>query len=299
MKKDGFFKEWGKALIYGGLIAILFRSILFEPFNIPSGSMIPTLEVGDHILVQKWSYGYSRYSFPFGSWGLWDGRLFGNAPEIGDVVVFRNHQNESFDYVKRMVAVGGDTVQMKAGRLYINGQMLERETVGEYIVAVLDKDTKNVGFAKENIRIMGNDIWVDDIQLKDGYTIEYKDNNCGRACGLDTYCRAMCEGQFGVYRATLYMETLPNGVKHKIIEVSDSSPADNTPQITVPENHYFMLGDNRDNSADSRYIGPVPREYLLGRVWSVWYSHNYFSPMLMIWDWGNKMRWERFGQKVD
>ncbi|MBQ7409588.1 MAG: signal peptidase I [Alphaproteobacteria bacterium] len=114
-------REWFDTIFYGGLIAIIFRSLLLEPFNIPSGSMIPSLHVGDHIFVQKWSYGYSRYSFPFGSWNMWDGRFFvANEPKTGDIIVFRK-PNDNIEYVKRLIGQPGDTIKMTDGRLYING----------------------------------------------------------------------------------------------------------------------------------------------------------------------------------
>ena len=125
-------REWFDTLFYGILIAVVFRSLFLEPFNIPSGSMIPTLHIGDHIFITKWSYGYSRYSFPFGSWHLWNGRIFKSMPKVGDVIVFRNPKNESLDYVKRLIGLPGDTIQMRDGRLYINGEMVERRDPRPY-----------------------------------------------------------------------------------------------------------------------------------------------------------------------
>lgn len=279
-------KEWFNTIFYGALIAILFRSFLLEPFNIPSGSMIPTLQVGDHIFIKKWSYGYSRYSFPFGSWKMWDGRFWGNEPQVGDVVVFRNPINESLDYVKRLIGKPGDTLQMVSGRLYINGKMIERENPRPYIIANLRKSLRSVGYYKENISIKGNKVWVDNKPATFNYTIEYKS---------DYYCN-MYPGQCDVFNGTEYDEILPNGVKHSIVELSDKAAYDNTPLFKVPENHYFFMGDDRDNSGDSRAeIGYIPKENLLGKVWVVWYSHNYYAPMIELWTWGNKMRWDRFG----
>ena len=151
-------REWFDTLFYGILIAIVFRSLFLEPFNIPSGSMIPSLHIGDHIFVTKWSYGYSRYSFPFGSWHLWNGRVLGQEPKVGDVIVFRNPRDESLDYVKRLIAVPGDTVQMKQGRLYINGKIVERRDPRPYVVAVLPRSLRSVGYYMDNITVKGNKV---------------------------------------------------------------------------------------------------------------------------------------------
>ena len=170
-KKKSVAKDWFNTIFYGVLIAIVFRSFLLEPFNIPSGSMIPTLHVGDHIFVEKWAYGYSRYSFPFGSWKLWNGRFFATEPEIGDVIVFRNPVNESQDYVKRLIGKPGDTIQMIEGRLYINGTQIPRENPRPYIVATLPKSLRRVGYYKNNMSIKGNKIWVDNEPADFGYKI--------------------------------------------------------------------------------------------------------------------------------
>lgn len=282
-------REWFDTLFYGILIAIVFRSLFLEPFNIPSGSMIPTLHIGDHIFVTKWSYGYSRYSFPFGSWKLWNGRIFGGTPKVGDVIVFRNPVDESVDYVKRLIALPGDTIQVKKGRLYINGEMVERKDPRPYVVAVLPRSLRSVGYYRDNMTIKGNKIWVDNELANFNYTIEYKsDNLCNKNAG-------MC----GVFPATEYTEVLPNGVEHSIIEFTDEGYMDNTAEYLVPEKHLFFMGDNRDNSNDSRAdVGFVPMDNVLGRVWFVWYSHNYAAPMLTFWNWNAKMRWDRFGKGI-
>ena len=287
LKNKNVAREWFNTIFYGGLIAIVFRSLLLEPFNIPSGSMIPSLHVGDHIFVQKWSYGYSRFSFPFGSWNLWDGRFFAkHEPQVGDIVVFRK-PGGNVEYVKRLIGTPNDTIQMKDGRLYINGKMVERKNPRPYIVANLPRSMRSVGYYKDNMSIKGNKIWIDNKPAPFNYTIEYKS---------DKLCRASAY-ECGVFNATEYTEVLPNGVEHSIIEMSDSAPLDNTEIFTVPENHFFFMGDNRDNSADSRVsaISYVNRDNVLGRVWFIWYSHNYYSSMLAIWNWNNKMRWDRFG----
>lgn len=280
-------REWFDTIFYGGLIAIVFRSFLLEPFNIPSGSMIPSLHVGDHIFVQKWSYGYSRYSFPFGSWNLWNGRFWAShEPSVGDIVVFRK-PNANVEYVKRLIGTPGDTIQMKSGRLYINGQLVERKDPRPYIIANLPKSMRSVGFYKDNMSIKGNKIWIDNQPAPFNYTIEYKSD---RICQSSPY-------ECGVFNATEYTEVLPNGIEHSIIEMTDNAPLDNTAVFTVPEKHLFFMGDNRDNSADSRTeaVSYVSRDNVLGHVWFIWYSHNYYAPMLAVWNWGNKIRWDRIG----
>lgn len=288
-KNHNAVREWFNTIFYGGLIAILFRSFLLEPFNIPSGSMIPSLHVGDHIFVQKWAYGYSRYSFPFGSWNMWNGRFWTpHEPQVGDIIVFRK-PNANIEYVKRLIGQPGDTIQMKNGRLYINDKMVERKNPQPYIVANLPKSMRSVGYYKDNMSIKGNKIWIDNKPAPFNYTIEYKSDS---VCNAHPY-------ECGVYNATEYTEVLPNGVEHSIIETSDNGPLDNTEAFVVPEKHYFFMGDNRDNSADSRTTGVsyVPRDNVLGNVWFIWYSHNYYAPMIAFWNWGNKMRWDRFGNK--
>ncbi len=283
-------REWINTLFWAALIAIVFRSFLLEPFNIPSGSMIPTLQVGDHLFIKKWSYGYSRYSFPFGSWHLWDGRFLSSEPDVGDVIVFRNPANEQLDYIKRLIGKPGDKIQMVAGRLNINDVPVSRENPRPYIVAVIPKSAAGVGFYENNISVRGNKITQDGAPFEHKYTIEYRDDN---------FCR-MYAGECGIFMATEYDETLPNGFTHTIIEMSDNAMFDNTTAFTVPENHYFFMGDNRDNSGDSRGpVGFVPRDNIIGRAWFVWYSHNYHSPMLAVWNWMKKMRWDRFGMGID
>ncbi len=286
-KKRSVAREWFDTIFYGGLIAIIFRSLLMEPYNIPSGSMIPSLQVGDHIFIQKWTYGYSRFSFPFGSWNLWNGRFFAaHEPQVGDIIVFRK-PGGMVEYVKRLIGQPGDTIQMKSGRLYINGKMVERRDARPYIVANLPKSARSVGYYHENMSIRGNKILVDGKPAPFNYTIEYKP---------DAQCK-MSPYECGVFNATEYTEILPNGVEHNIIEMADNAPLDNTELFTVPENHFFFMGDNRDNSADSRtdMVSYVNRDNVLGRVWFIWYSHNYYAPMWAIWNWNKKMRWDRFG----
>ncbi|MGB0749351.1 MAG: signal peptidase I [Magnetospiraceae bacterium] len=212
MGKVSFFFELGRTLFYAFLIAVVVRTFAYEPFNIPSGSMMPTLLVGDHLFVSKYSYGYSRYSLPFGL-PLFEGRIWQSLPERGDVAVFRRPGNENEDYIKRIIGLPGDTIQVKKGILHINGKPVQRQRIGDYIM-------------------------------------EYPG-------GLES-------------RTLQYIETLPNGRQHLILEQSgDVGLMDNTGVYTVPEGMVFGMGDNRDNSRDSRdlgWVGFIPLENLVGRA---------------------------------
>ena len=234
--KDESLGETFKTVIYAIVIAGLIRTFLFEPFKIPSGSMYPTLEIGDFLFVSKYTYGYSRHSFPF-SRPAFEGRVVVGKLQYpvlfavrGDVVVFKYPGDNKTDFIKRVIGLPGDTVQMKGGRLFINGKMVEREEVGKYTI--------------------------------DEYTVI-----------PTTYIE--------------YTETLPNGKKHRILELSDDKSVDDTIEFKVPERHYFMMGDNRDNSNDSRKdVGFVPFENIEGKARFLFYSHDdsvvWYNPISWI-----------------
>ena len=230
-----------KTIIIAGAIALGFRSFLFEPFNIPSGSMVPTLLVGDYLFVSKFSYGYSRYSFPFGIVPF-DGRIAEDAPERGDVVVFRQPTDVSIDFIKRVVGLPGDRIQVKDGILYINGEQVERTYVG----------------------------------------------------------KTKARNATSVIDFRVYEETFPNGTKHYIQERSDNDSLDNTVEFTVLEDHYFMMGDNRDNSRDSRTpsVGMVPAENLIGKAQILFYSHDGSARFWEIWKWPLAIRFGRLGDTI-
>ena len=226
-----------KTIVYAVLIAVVVRTFAFEPFSIPSGSMIPTLLVGDYLFVSKSSYGYSKHSLPF-SLPLIPGRVMYDIPKRGDVVVFKLPTDNKTDYIKRIVGLPGDTIQVRGGILHINGEAVKRERLGEYV---------------------------------------YKDTR----------------GNF--HNTVRYRETLPNGVSHEILEESDSYPADNTPEYRVPEGHFFGMGDNRDNSQDSRflmYVGYIPKENLVGRAEMMFFSND--GSFWQVWTWPWTLRFERF-----
>ena len=241
-QKSGGFKETAKTVLYAVLIALAVRTVGYEPFNIPSGSMIPTLLVGDYLFVSKFSYGYSRYSLPF-SLPLIPGRIFFTEPERGDVMVFKLPADNKTDYIKRIVGLPGDTVQLKQGILHINGKPVKREKVDDFVI----RDS------------LGNYI-----------------------------------------RTPRYLETLPGGRQHYILEVTDNSVFDNTTVFNVPPGHYFAMGDNRDRSRDSRFLGDVgyiPRQNLIGRAEFMFFSVN--GTVWEIWKWAKTVRFERIFQGIE
>ena len=242
MEKDESILDTIKTIIYAILIAIIIRTFLFEPFKIPSGSMYPTLHVGDYLFVSKYTYGYSKHSFPF-SLPLFEGRIWADQPQRGDVVVFKFPQDNKTDFIKRIIGLPGDKIKMQDGILYINCKPVERQQIEDFVIR--DK--------------FGN-------------------------------------GE----RYRQYIETLPNGVKHNILEISDRQEfVDNMVEVTVPENSYFVMGDNRDRSDDSRLsVGFVPFENLVGKARWLFFSHNTDDAWYKPWAWTKKIRFERMFKKI-
>ena len=250
----GWFHEIISTFVYPLLAVVAVYSLLFQPFRIPSGSMIDTLLVGDFVWVSKFSYGYSKHSVPF-SPPLFEGRIWGGEPERGDVIVFKLPRDNSTDYIKRLVGLPGDRVQVKDGILIINGEPVKTEFVGEVEVPI----------------------------------------ESGRA---------------GTHKVRKYRETLPGGVTHYILQERDGGTSlgidpDNTPEYVVPAGHYFMMGDNRDNSVDSRWptasgVGFVPYENLVGRAERIFPSWDASqSAFWEIWNWPAAIRWDRLFQSID
>jgi signal peptidase I len=226
-----------RTIVYALLIAVVVRTFLFEPFNIPSGSMIPTLLVGDYLFVSKYSYGYSKYSLPF-SPNLFSGRILGRMPVVGDVAVFRYPRDTSIDYIKRIIGLPGDRVQVRGGQLYVNGTLVPRRAEGE--------------FTAED----------------EGYSV----------------------------LAKRYSETLPNGRVHDILKLTDDGSPNNTIEFKVPDGHFFAMGDNRDNSQDSRFseaVGFVPMENLIGRAEFIFFSIDAKEAWWKVWEWPFEIRWSR------
>jgi signal peptidase I len=242
-KKSGGILDTVKTIVYAILIALVVRTVAYEPFNIPSGSMIPTLLVGDYLFVSKFSFGYSRYSLPFGL-PLIPGRILAfGQPQRGDVAVFKLPTDNSTDYIKRLVGMPGDKIQMQHGQLYINGQEVPRRPIEDYV---------------------------------------YQEGGA-------------------VILLHQYIETLPRGsgepgYEHRIIKIGDDGPLDNTPVYEVPQGYYFAMGDNRDNSQDSRVmsaVGFVPAQNLVGRAEFLFFSTDGSAAWWEVWKWPFAIRYSR------
>ncbi len=211
-KKSSSLKSILKEISFLAVMLFIFTTLAWQSFHIPSGSMEPTLEVGDRIFVSKYAYGYNRYSVPFDPKFISENKIFQTTPKRGDVAVFTLPYRDNIDFIKRVIGMPGDRIQMNLGRLYINGEIVKRTFIRE---------------------------------------IKYTDYR-----GIP---RSVSE----------YRETLPGGVTHLIYERSDHGSLDNTGQYVVPDGHYFMMGDNRDGSSDSRVlnnVGYVSEKYIAGRA---------------------------------
>lgn len=242
--------ESTKIVLQAFAIAMVVRYFFYQPFNIPSGSMKQTLLVGDYLFVSKLSYGYSKYSFPF-SINLFDGRIFTTEPKRGDVAVFRLPRDNSIDYIKRVIGLPGDEIQMQGGVLHINGTAVPKIRKGDFVTRESDERSAR--------------------------------------------------------KIPIFEETLPNGVTYTVLDSNPKGDFDNTGVFKVPQGHYFMMGDNRDNSTDSRApwgVGYVPFENFIGRAEVIFYSCgsetddegtcSLFTP----WTWPFDIRWGRIFQLV-
>ncbi len=240
-RKEGGFGETARVIFHALVIALVIRTFLFQPFNIPSGSMKATLLVGDYLFVSKYSYGYSHFSLPLGdhiSESRWRRIPGGLLPERGDVVVFRLPRDTSTDYIKRVIGLPGDKIQVIDGVVQINGVPVKHERAPDYV-----------------------------------------------------------ENEEGTHEAPVkrWKDTLPNGVSFYTLDLVDNGFADNTQVYTVPPGHYFMMGDNRDNSTDSRFsqVGMVPLENVVGKAQIIFFSVYEGERAWEFWRWPVSVRWHR------
>ncbi|WP_208437528.1 signal peptidase I [Bartonella taylorii] len=235
-EEKGRVLEFILVLIQALFLAAVIRTLFFQPFSIPSGSMRPTLLVGDYLFVSKYAYGYSRFSIPF-SLPIFSGRIWASQPQRGDVVVFRLPSNPDIDYIKRVVGLPGDRIQVRQSVLYINDEAVSRHFMGK----VDNSDITEVN-----------------------------------------------------YPVDVYRETMPNGVSYNTLDLAFIPQVDDTKVFEVPQGHYFMMGDNRDNSDDSRLdVGYVPEENLIGRASIIFFSISNGSSAWQIWRWPFDIRWSR------
>jgi len=236
--KEGGIGEIVRVVIHALILALVVRTFLYQPFNIPSGSMKSTLLVGDYLFVSKFSYGYSTYSFPL-NLDLFSGRVWATPPKRGDVVVFKKPNNTAVDYIKRLIGLPGDEIQMINGVLQINGKAVPKKR-------------------------------IEDFTETDAYG--------------------------NVRRVARFEETLPNGVVYTTLDLRKNGYLDNTQVYKVPAGKYFMMGDNRDNSSDSRVlndVGYVPFENLVGRAEILFFSVNNTARLWEVWRWPSAIRWDR------
>lgn len=254
--------ETVRFLLYIFLGALILRTFVVAPFSIPSGSMLPNLMIGDYLFIAKWPYGYSHHSLPFGIGGF-EGRVPAGLPERGDVVVFRYPGPQNEDYIKRVIGLPGDTIEVREGLVILNGAPLERRRIADYAMPI-----------SPNSPCRGAPDAVRRVPGEDG-------------------------GQLCLYPR--YRETLPGGRGYDIIDQIPDAEADTFGPVTVPEGHVFVMGDNRDDSQDSRFpverdgVGLLPVENLLGRALIGFWSTDGSAEWVKPWTWFSAARWDRIG----
>lgn len=253
------------------LVVWLFRSFVFAPFSIPSESMLPRLLIGDYLFISKWNYGYSRWSMPFGV-PPFSGRLFGSVPARGDTVVFRSKGDDDHDVIKRVIGLPGDTIQMRRGQLFLNGQAIAKQRIADFV-----------------------------LPLSPNFDQRHCDPN---------FIAPAAEGP--TCRIPRFRETLPGGRSYEVLDQRYIPDADDTQVFTVPANHVFLMGDNRDDSADSRFpsadealpgqpqgMGFIPLDRVQGKAVIVFWSTDGSANWLLPWTWFTAARWDRIGGGFD
>ena len=256
-------RSFVRLLLLIAVLAWLFRSLVFAPFTIPSGSMLPTLYIGDYLLVAKWPYGFSRHSFPFQVPPI-SGRMFSELPEQGDVVVFASSDGKE-DLIKRVIGLPGDTIEVRGGRLSLNGRPVGR------------------GDARE-------------------VSLPVSPNSPCRRITPRGIAMAATDGDKCVYRS--YRETLPSGASYRVIDQVNNAMSDEFGPVTVPPGQLFLMGDNRDDSLDSRFsaaeggIGLVPLDHVIGKAVMVGWSTDGSAAYLKPWTWFRALRTERVGKRI-
>ena len=267
VKKDENFFAFLAWLVLG---VVVLRSFIVSPFNIPSESMLPRLLNGDYLFATKWSYGYSKYSLPF-SVPLIPGRILASQPERGEVAIFKAPPGNDTDYIKRVIGLPGDEVQVKAGQVWLNGKPVPKVRVADFVLPL----TPNTRCYEPRFE------------------------------ATDAQGEPVCE-------YPRFRETLPNGVSYYVLDLGPARAdnpwgidADNTPVFIVPEGHLFMMGDNRDNSMDSRFpavegggIGMVPQANLVGRAALMMFSTDGSAEWIKPWTWFTAARWSRIGSLI-
>ena len=261
-KKKGGVGETTRFLLLLFVFAVVLRSFIVAPFVIPSSSMLPRMMIGDYLFVAKWPYGFSRYSLPFGL-GSFDGRIIAGEPKRGDIAVFR-YPGSDEDYVKRLIGLPGDTIRMRAGQLILNGKPVPKVRIADYLMPITPNSPCE--------------------HVAPALAREVEERGA-RFCAYPRF-----------------RETLPGGRSYEVLDQVGRGPGDDTGDYVVPEGHYFMMGDNRDNSADSRFspeengVGFLPADYLIGRALIVFFSTDGSAEWLKPWTWVSAARWDRIGR---
>ena len=261
-KKEGGWRDTLRFLLFLFVGAVLLRSLIVAPFNIPSGSMLPRMMIGDYLLVAKWPYGYSRFSFPFDLLGF-EGRIFERRAERGDVVVFR-YPGGGPEYVKRVIGLPGDTVQMRGGTVILNGEPVPKTRIADFLMPISANSSCRVLDERRRKIVAGAD--------------------GDRACAYPRF-----------------RETLPGGRSYEVLDQVEGE-GDDTEVHLVPEGHYFVMGDNRDDSMDSRFpvsregVGYLPADHVVGRALVNYFSTDGSAEWVKPWTWFSAARWERIGE---